>query len=224
MCSTFKALACAAVLARVDAGQEDLERRIRYGAADLLNYAPITKDHTGNVGMTMGDLCAAAITLSDNTAANLIIASLGGPSAVTAFARSLNDPVTRLDRIEGSLNEATPGDPRDTTTPEVMAANLRVLAAGDALSKRSRDRFVTWLVECQTGGAKLRAGVPTTWRVGDKTGSGGHGTTNDVAVMWPPNRAPVIVCVYITETMASSEQVNAIFVAVGQAVGAILAA
>lgn len=224
MCSTFKALACATVLARVDAGQEDLERRVRYSDADLLSYAPITKDHAGDVGMTVGELCAAAVTMSDNTAANLILASLGGPSAVTAFARSLGDPVTRLDRIEGGLNEATPGDPRDTTTPDAMALNLRVLATGDALSKRSRDQFVTWLVGCQTGDAKLRAGVPATWRVGDKTGSGGHGTTNDVAVMWPPGRAPVIVCVYITDTVASPDKANAIFVAIGQAVRAALAA
>lgn len=105
-----------------------------------------------------------------------------------------------------------------------MALNLRVLATGDALSKQSRDQFVTWLVGCQTGDAKLRAGVPATWRVGDKTGSGGHGTTNDVAVMWPPGRAPVMVCVYITETRALSEKVNAIFVAIGQAVMAALAA
>lgn len=224
MCSTFKALASAAVLARVDAGHEDLGRRIRYSASEVLSYAPVTKDHAGEGGMTMGELCAASVTLSDNTAANLILASLGGPSAVTAFARSLGDTVTRLDRIEGDLNEAKPGDPRDTTTPEAMASNLRVLVTGDALSRRSRDQFTTWLVECQTGGAKLRAGVPATWRVGDKTGSGGHGTTNDIAVMWPPGRAPLIVCVYLTETAISSDQANATFVAVGRAMTAMLAA
>jgi len=224
MCSTFKALACAAVLARVDAGREDLERRIRYSVSDVLSYAPVTKDHAGEGGMTIGELCAAAITLSDNTAANLILASLGGPSAITAFALSLGDSITRLDRIEGDLNEAKPGDPRDTTTPEAMASDLRVLVTGDALSRRSRDQFMTWLVGCQTGGAKLRAGVPATWRVGDKTGSGGHGTTNDIAVMWPPGRAPMIVCVYLTETATSSNEANATFVAVGQAVKAMLAA
>ncbi len=223
MCSTFKALASAAVLARVDAGHEDLGRRIHYSASDVLSYAPVTKDHAGEGGMTMGELCAASVTLSDNTAANLILASLGGPSSITAFARSLGDPVTRLDRIEGDLNEAKPGDPRDTTTPEAMASSLRVLVTGDALSRRSRDQFTTWLVGCQTGGAKLRAGVPATWRVGDKTGSGGHGTTNDIAVMWPPGRAPVIVCVYLTEITISSDQANATFVAVGQAVTAMLA-
>jgi len=224
MCSTFKALACAAVLARVDADREDLERRIRYSVSDVLSYAPVTKDHAGEGGMTVGELCAAAITLSDNTAANLILESLGGPSAITAFARTLGDSTTRLDRIEGDLNEAKPGDPRDTTTPEAMASNLRVLVTGDALSRRSRDQFMAWLVGCQTGGAKLRAGVPATWRVGDKTGSGGHGTTNDIAVMWPPGRAPMIVCVYLTETAASSNEANATFVAVGQAVKTMLAA
>lgn len=224
MCSTFKALASAAVLARVDAGQENLGRRIRYGASDMLRYAPVTKLHAGKGGMTVGELCAASVVWSDNTAANLLLASLGGPAAITAYARTLGDPVTRLDRNEGGLNEATPGDLRDTTTPEAMASNLRALVTGNALSPQSRDQLTTWLVECQTGGEKLRAGVPATWRVGDKTGAGGHGTTNDVAVMWPPGRAPVIVCAYLTETAMPPGQVNATFAAIGQVVAAMLGA
>ena len=224
LCSTFKALASAAVLARVDAGQEDLRRRIRYGASDVLSYAPVTKRHAGGGGMTVGELCAASVVWSDNTAANLLLASLGGPAAVTAFARTLGDLATRLDRNEGGLNEATPGDPRDTTTPGAMASNLRALVAGDALSRQSRDQLTTWLVECQTGGEKLRAGVPATWRVGDKTGAGGHGTTNDVAVMWPPGRAAAVVCAYLTEAAMPPGQVNATFVAIGQAVAAMLGA
>src|SRR6202034_709663 len=114
-----------------------------------------------------------------------------------------------LDRIETELNEATPGDPRDTTTPDAMAANLRSLVVDDGLSRRSREQLTAWMVANQTGGARLRAGVPKTWRVGDKTGSGGWGTANDVAVLWPPDRNPLIVCVYLTDTKAAFEACNA---------------
>lgn len=205
MCSTFKMLACAAVLARVDAGGEDLDRRIRFDANDVVTYSPATKDRAGGDGMTLAELCEAAITLSDNTAANLIIGSLGGPSGVTAYARSIGDTVTRLDRMEPSLNEAIPGDARDITIPNAMAADLHALVLGDRLSQRSRDQLTAWLVSNKTGGARLRAGLPKGWRVGDKTGSGERGTANDIAVIWPPNRKPLIVSVYLTDTKASTD-------------------
>ena len=222
MCSTFKVLACAAVLARVDAGREDLTRRVRFEADDVVTYSPITKDRVGGAGMTLADICAAAMTQSDNTAGNLILASLGGPPGVTQYARSLGDAVTRLDRTETSLNEAAPGDPRDTTTPDAMAANLRSLVVDGALSRRSRDQLTTWLISNRTGDAKLRAGLPQGWRVGDKTGGGDWGTMNDVAVIWPPGREPVIVSVYMTETWASFDDRNAAVAAIGKAVGAAL--
>ncbi len=209
LCSTFKVLACAALLARVDAGHEDLGRRIRFTRAEVVTYSPVTQDRAGGDGMTLAELCAAAMTQSDNTAGNLILRSIGGPAGVTAYARAIGDPVTRLDRIETDLNEATPGDPRDTTAPDAMAANLRSLALGDRLSPASRGRLQGWLLACQTGGAKLRAGVPGDWRVGDKTGGGERGTTNDVAVLWPPGRAPLIACVYLTETTATFAARNA---------------
>jgi beta-lactamase class A len=173
--------------------------------------------------MTVAELCEAAVTLSDNTAANLLLASLGGPSAITAYARSLGDDITRLDRIEPELNEATPGDPRDTTTPAAMAKNLKLLATGTALSAASRDQLNAWLVGCKTGDAKLRAGLPKSWRVGDKTGSGGHGSNNDVAVIWPDGRPPVIIASYLTETTISDDQRNAVHAAVGRAVAAAIA-
>ena len=220
MCSTFKVLACAAVLGRVDMGQEDLNRRIRFEASDLVTYSPVTKDRVGGGGMSLADLCEAGITQSDNTAGNLILASLGGPSSVTAYARVLGDIMTRLDRTETGLNDAIPGDPRDTTTPGAMTANLRALVAGGALSQPSRDQLTEWLMANQTGGAKLRAGLPANWRVGDKTGGGDWGTTNDVAVIWPPGRKPVIVSVYLTNTRASFDDRNAAIAAVGRAVGA----
>ncbi len=217
MCSTFKVIACAAVLARIDKGQEDLSRRIRFEASDLVTYSPVTKDRVGGGGMALAELCEAGITQSDNTAGNLVLASLGGPSGVTAYARALGDAVTRLDRTETGLNDAVPGDPRDTTTPGAMTANLRALVVGDALSQPSRDQLTAWLVANQTGGAKLRAGLPGDWRVGDKTGGGDWGTTNDVAVIWPPDRKPVIVSVYLTGTKASFDDRNAAIAAVGRA-------
>lgn len=209
MCSTVKVLACGALLARVDAGRESLDRRIRFTPSDLVAYSPLTRQHVGGDGMTLAALCEAALTLSDNTAMNLVLASLGGPPAVTGFARSLDDTTTRLDRTETALNEAAPGDPRDTTTPVAMAGDLRRLALGDALSSRSRDRLCAWMVANTTGGAKLRAGVPKTWRVGDKTGSGDRGTSNDVAVMWRPDRAPIVAVVYLTAATAVPEEARA---------------
>jgi beta-lactamase class A len=220
--STFKFLTAAFVLARVDRGEERLERRVVFAERDLVTYSPATKDHVGPGGMTVERLCEAAITLSDNTAGNLLLASFGGPAGLTAFARSLGDEVTRLDRIETDLNEAAPGDPRDTTTPAAMLENLRKILVGEVLSPASRERIAAWLVANRTGDARLRAGVPKEWRVGDKTGTGGHGTTNDVAVLWPPNRAPILVAAYFAESEASPEERNATLAEVGRIVVAAL--
>ena len=217
MCSTFKLLAGAAVLARHDAGKEQLDRRIRYDAKDLVTYSPVTGKYVA-AGMTLAELCDAAITVSDNTAGNLLLASFGGPEGLTAFTRTLGDSVTRLDRIEPELNEAAPGDPRDTTTPAAMAANIRALVLGDALSAQSREQLKRWLIASKTGDTALRAGVPAGWTVGDKTGSGERGTRNDVGVIWPPGRGPVVVSVYLTETRVPVEQRNAAIAAVAKAV------
>jgi beta-lactamase class A len=217
MCSTFKLLAGAAVLARVDAGKERLDRRVAYAKSDLVTYSPVTEKHVGD-GMTLAELCEAAITLSDNTAGNLLLASFGGPQGLTDFARSLGDTMTRLDRIETALNEARPGDPRDTTTPAAMLANIRALVLGDALSPPSRDQLKAWMLANKTGGGRLRAGLPADWAVGDKTGSGDFGTTNDVGVIWPPGRAPIVVTIYFTETKAALEQRIAVLASVGRAV------
>jgi beta-lactamase class A len=219
MCSTFKVLAASALLARVEHGKESLHRRIRFAAGDVIDGSPISKDHIGD-GMTLAELCAAAIDDSDNTAANLILSALGGPRAVTAFARSLGDPVTRLDRTEPTLNEATPGDPRDTTTPAAMLANLRTLLLGKTLTPSSRDRLTNWMIACKTGGTRLRAGLPQDWRVGDKTGSGDHGTANDIAIIWPPKRKPILIAVYLTGATVSPDQQNAAIAEVARVVAA----
>jgi len=219
MCSTFKLLAVAAVLARVDQGKEQLERRLKFATTDLVVYSPITKDHAGGDGMTLADICEAAITLSDNTAANLLLSTLGGPEGLTAYARTLGDSVTRLDRIEPDLNESVPGDLRDTTSPAAMLSDIRALVAGSALTPASRDRLVGWLIGNKTGDTRLRAGVPRDWRVGDKTGTGERGTANDVAVLWPSaTRPPVFIAVYLTGSSPDGAHRNATIASVGEAV------
>lgn len=221
LCSTFKMLAAACVLARVDRGEERLDRRVMYSKDDLVTYSPATERHVED-GMTLAAICKAAVTLSDNTAGNLMLASFGGPAGLTAFARSLGDDVTRLDRIEPALNEGKPGDPRDTTSPAAMLADMNALILGDALKPASREQLITWLVGSKTGGKRLRAGFPKDWRVGDKTGSA-DGIANDVAVAWPANGAAILVTAYLTESAASGEQRNAAIAAVGHAVASALA-
>lgn len=218
LCSTFKAFAAAAVLARVDAGRDAIDRRVKYTSGELVTYSPVTKDRIGEPGMTLAELCEAAVTLSDNTAGNLLMAAIGGPAGLTAYVRGLGDKVTRLDRIEPFLNEAEPGDPRDTTSPAAMTATLRTLVLGDALSVDSRARLTGWLVGCKTGDSRLRAGLPAGWRVGDKTGGGGRGATNDIAVLWPPGRPPLVVAAYLAEASAPPERRNAALAAVGRVV------
>ena len=205
MCSTFKFLAAALVLARVDAGQERLDRRIVVTRGALLKWAPVTSKRVGGAGMTVAELCEAAITMSDNTAANLLLASSGGPAGVTAFARRIGDGVTRLDRTEPTLNDAIPGDPRDTSTPRAMAQTLRSVMLGDALSAAGRAQLVRWMSANTTGAHRLRAGLPSDWRVADKTGTGDLGTTNDIGVLWPPRRAPLVVVSYLTGCKAAAD-------------------
>jgi len=217
MCSTFKVLVAAAVLARVDIGVEQLARRIPITQADLLSYAPVTKSHLDS-GMTVAELCEAAITLSDNTAANLLLASFGGPPALTRYAQSIGDNVTRLDRIEPDLNEATPGDVRDTTTPAAMARTLAKLTTADTLRPPSRDLLVGWMIDCKTGAERLRAGLPQGWRVGDKTGTGERGAVNDVAIAWPPGSAPVIVTVFMSGSTLPAERLDEAHAEVARAV------
>lgn len=221
MCSTFKVLAVAAVLARIDAGGERLDRRIVFGPDVLLDYAPVTRRHVGGTGMTVAALCEAAITLSDNTAANLLLASLGGPAAVTRFMRSLGDPVTRLDRTEPELNRGSPGDVRDTTTPNAMLDSLQRLLLGHALADASRARLIGWLRACTTGIDKLRAAIPGGWQAGDKTGSGAHGESNDVAIFWPLQRKPILVTAYYAGSSAHSRQRSAVLAEVGRIAASI---
>jgi beta-lactamase class A len=222
LCSTFKVLAAAALLSRVDAGGEWLDRRVQFEQRDLVTYSPITQDRVGGNGMALDEICAAAITMSDNTAGNLLLAAIGGPPGLTRYARSLGDEVTRLDRIEPELNEALPDDPRDTTAPAAMVADLARLLTGNALSVGSRRHLLDWLLASKTGDARLRAGIPRGWQVGDKTGSGERGTANDIGIIRPPDRAPLLVAVYLTQSTQSFEQRNAVIASLGRLIAAAL--
>jgi beta-lactamase class A len=222
MCSTFKLAASAFVLARVDRGEERLDRRITYGQADLLEYAPVTREHVNEGSMSLADLCRAAVAVSDNTAANLILATFGGPAGLTKFLRSIGDTVTRLDRNEPSLNESKPGDVRDTASPLATVETLRKLLIGDALKPESRAQLNAWCEATTTGNARLRAGVPKDWRVGDKTGTGSFGSTNDIAILTPPGRKPILVAAYLTETKEPLDARERVLKQVGTIVGGLL--
>ncbi|MFN3429366.1 MAG: class A beta-lactamase, partial [Candidatus Sericytochromatia bacterium] len=190
-CSTFKLPLVAAILHRSATDKGLLDRRVPYTKGQLVPHSPITERHVG-AGMTVSELCAAALQHSDNTASNLLTARLGGPGAVTAYARSIGDTRFRLDRWEPALNSALPGDARDTTTPGAMARSLARLTLGDALAPPGRLQLADWLRGNTTGATRIRAGIPASWPLGDKTGTGIYGTTNDIAVIWPPNRPPLV--------------------------------
>ncbi len=220
MCSTFKFLAAAAVLKQAEAGTVRLDQRIPYGPADLLSYAPVTKAHVAEGGMTLAALCAAALNWSDNTAANLLLRVIGGPTSVTRYARSLSDDITRLDRDEPTLNTCTPGDPRDTTSPNAMLRDMQAVLLGQALSPPSRRQIEAWLATDKVAAKRLRAGLPSSWRVGDKTGSGDHGTANTIAIVRPPDRAPILVTAYYTESPSRRDIQDAAHAEIGRIIAA----
>ena len=210
LCSTFKLLLAAAVLQRVDAGNVTLDQTLTFGRRDLLAYAPVTSRRVAEGRMSVRDLLAASVELSDNTAANLLLGLVGGPSAATDFARGLGDFTTRLDRLEPDLNANLPGDLRDTTTPLAMNRTLQAVLLGDALTAGSQAHLTAWLVASPTGRRRIRSGLPDSWRIGDKTGSGENGAVNDVAVAWPTVGAPLVFAIYISGATAPLETVEAI--------------
>ena len=176
------------------------DRMLAYGEADLLGYAPAARAHLSEGAMSIAACCEAIIEVSDNTAANLLLAQIGGPAGLTAFLRKIGDPLARLDRTEPDLNANLPNDPRDTTTPNAMRATMAKLLLGDVLSPISRERLAGWMVMAKTGLTRLRSALPADWRAGDKTGAGGNGAANDVAIFWPPKRAPILIAVYTSQT------------------------
>ncbi|MCJ8053447.1 BKC/GPC family carbapenem-hydrolyzing class A beta-lactamase [Shinella curvata] len=224
MCSTFKALLAAHILARVDRKEEALDRRIVVKKADLVDWAPVVETRVGGKGITIAELCEATITLSDNAAANLLLGASGGPKALTAFLRGFGDEITRLDRTEPTLNyHDTPDDERDTTTPVAMTETLRKLIFTDVLSPRSKAQLAAWLVMNKTGDTRLRAGFPADWMTGDKTGTNGDkaGNANDVAVAWSPNRGAIVVSAYVEMPGISGDERNVLIAEIGRIAAAV---
>lgn len=191
--STIKAFAAVAVLRRHS--PHGMEKVVRYAKGDLIAHSPVTEKHVGT-GMTLRDLCDAAVRHSDNTAANLLFDAIGGPKGLEAALREAGDTTTRVERREPELNQWAPASTRDTTTPRAFAADLRAFVLGDALGGPERAQLTSWLRTNTTGDELIRAGVPKDWVVGDKTGGGGvYGVRNDIAVLWPPGRAPVVMVI-----------------------------
>lgn len=200
LCSTFKWALAAQILEHADRGDLSLEDEVAFGEADLLEYAPATRARVAAGSMSIAELARAAIVISDNTAANLLLARVGGPAGFTAFLRAKGDTVTSLDRDEPSLNDNQPGDPRDTTSPRAMTELLERLACQDELSATSRGHLLDWLRQCETGQRRLRAGLPADYRLGHKTGTGQHGAVNDVGIAWPPDGPPILISAYLSES------------------------
>ncbi len=215
--STGKFFIAAAVLARVDEGSETLDRRIVVEKGDLVGWTPITEKRLGEPGLTVAELCQAAVAWSDNAAANALIDSVGGPKAVTAFLRAIGDDTTRLDRVEPDLNTHDhEGDERDTTTPLAMMATLRTLLLGDALTPSSRHQLAAWMIEGKVGDARLRAGMPSSWLVGEKTGTNGVGNASDIGIGWPGDRGAVIAVAYTKMPGATGQQRDEAIATVGR--------
>ncbi|MDB5959590.1 MAG: class beta-lactamase [Massilia sp.] len=218
MCSTFKIIPVAAMLAR---GDELINLRIRYTRDELVAYSPITEKHLAD-GMTNAELCAATLQYSDNTAANLLMKQLGGPAGMTAFARSRGDEVFRLDRWETELNSAIPGDPRDTTSPLAMLQTLQKLTLGDGLPQPARIVLRDWMLGNTTGNARMRAGVPADWKVADKTGAGSYGTNNSIGLLMPPGAPPIVAAVFHTQDQKDAVAKNEVIAAATRAIVAAL--
>lgn len=207
LCSTFKLALSAAVLERAEAGDMTLEDALAFGEADLLDYAPAARDRLDEGMMTVAQAAEAISTLSDNTAANLLLAEIGGPEGMTAFFRRHGDEVSRLDRIEPELNENAEGDERDTTSPVAMAGLVQRLMFGDVMGEQARTQLADWTIANQTGDTRIRAGVPEGWTVGDKTGSCGN-AFNDIGIIWPPSGPAFVLAIYIDRPTADPEEVD----------------
>ncbi|MGY3312536.1 beta-lactamase class A [Peribacillus simplex] len=201
--STFKALAAAVLLKQNPISV--LEEIRTFTNEDIVTYSPITEDFV-NKGMSLGKIAEAAMQYSDNTAGNLLFKELGGPDGFEKALRESGDTITMADRIEPDLNEAIPGESRDTSTPKALATTLEVFGISEYLPADKQEIFTNWLKGNTTGDSLIRAGVPESWEVGDKSGAGGYGTRNDIAIVWPPNREPIIIAI-----MSSRNEENASF-------------
>ncbi|PDY84211.1 class A beta-lactamase [Bacillus cereus] len=190
--STYKALAAGVLLQQNSI--DKLNEVINYTKDDLVEYSPVTEKHVDS-GMTLGEIVEAAVRSSDNTAGNILLNKIGGPKGYEKALRQMSDRVTMADRFEAELNEAIPGDIRDTSTAKAIATNLKAFTVGNALPAHKRNILTEWMKGNATGDKLIRAGVPTDWVVGDKSGAGSYGTRNDIAIVWPPNKAPIIIAI-----------------------------
>jgi beta-lactamase class A len=224
LCSTFKWVLVAAVLSLIERNELSLDQVVEYDESRLLDYAPITREHlspkTSRGKMSIQELAIAAIKVSDNCAANLLLDRIGGPTGLTKFLRKIGDPVTRLDRVEPLLNSNIFGDPRDITSPRAMANTLRTVLLGThVLSQQNRELLFRWMCDSTTGAHRIRAGLPQSWQVGDKTGTcGQRGAVNDVAIARRPHRSSIVMAVYMSESTKSISQLSEIHVEVGRLV------
>jgi len=219
MCSTFKASLAAFVLARIDRGEDRLDDLVSYSAADLLDYAPVAKENVAKGAISVDEMCKAMVEYSDNTFANLLLARVGGPAALTGFWRATGDSISRLDHNEPELNFPPPGDPSNSTTPIAMAGTIRRVVLGEVLTPASRDRLIGWMVNCKTGANRLRAGLPKDWKIADKTGNNGVDAAGDIAVVWPRANVPVVICAYTQGGTPTRAQLETVFAAIGRMVG-----
>lgn len=215
--STHKAFACAAVLAQADNNKVSMDMPIPINRDALVTYSPVTGKVPSGGSQSLRELCRAAVSVSDNTAANLALNAIGGPPSFTTFMRSMGDNETHLDRLEPELNEANPGDARDSTTPLAAARSLQKLLLGDVLSTTARTELTQWMLDDQVADTLLRAGIPKDWRIADKSGAGGHGSRSIIAVIWPPERSAVVIAIYITQTTASMSASNQAVSRIGSA-------
>lgn len=220
MASTFKLALAAFVLST--AGELGMTAIAPVRADDILPHSPVTAQFVGAGGASVERLCQAIVEVSDNAAANILLARYRGPEALTAFLRARGDATTRLDRTEPALNENAPGDPRDTTTPAAMAQTMRTLLLEDGAPAFVQTRLLKWLEACETGRDRLRAGLPANWRAGDKTGTGARGAVNDLAIAFPPGRAPLLIAAYMTGSDAPLAAHNSTHAEIARAISGAL--
>lgn len=221
--STFKTFLCAALLDAGARGTVDPDSRVTVRDADLVTYSPVTEKHVDGAPLSLRQLCEITVTVSDNAAANLVMKAIGGPVGLTAYLRAIGDDVTRADRWEPASNTGIPGDERDTTTPRAAAGTLKKLVLEDTLPGEERKQLTAWLLGNKVGKATLRAGLPDGWRIADKTGAGANGSRNNIAVIWPEGRKPVVIAIYITQTEAPFKARNQAIADIGKALAAGLA-
>lgn len=215
--STAKVLVCAYLLAEVDAKKFSLEAKIMIMQGQIVTYSPVMEKHV-NTMLSLKDICSATLSISDNSAMNILLDQLGGPTKLTAFMRSIDDSITRLDRKEPALNEAMLDDVRDTTTPQAMVSSLNSIFFAEVLSHASKVQLMEWMKANKVSGALTRSVLPQDWKIADRSGAGGFGSRGIVAILWPPQKQPIIICIYLKQTGATLEERNLAIARISEAI------